>query len=80
MTSVVYTIYGFEGCGYYHAALELLKSLASQNKKIKIQTLAVPRPKWSGTLETLHKNHKLSDTTLAKIKRHTESARCFDYY
>lgn len=73
MTTIIYTIYGFEGCGYYEAALNILRSLANSNKKIKIQTLAVPKVKWQNTLQNLHKNHKLGQLTKEKVAKHFTS-------
>lgn len=72
MSTVVYTIYGFEGCGYYQAALNILRGLAA-TKKIKIQALLVPKEKWQSTLKNVHKNHKLSDTSKEKVAKHFTS-------
>lgn len=73
MTTLLYTIYGFEGCGYYKSAVELLHSLASKNKNVKIKELAVPRENWHNTLATVSKNHKLVATDVSKVRAHTTS-------
>lgn len=72
MSTVVYTIYGFDGCGYYQAALNILRGLAA-TKKIKLQTLSVPKEKWQSTLKNVHKNHKLGEVSKEKVAKHFTS-------
>jgi len=77
MTTIVYTIYGFDGCGYFNAALEMLKTLASKNTRIKIYKLQVSREDWKKTLDNVHKNHKLTNDNLKKLKKHSTSPLIF---
>lgn len=64
-----YTIYGFEGCGYFNAALAVLKTILNN----KIQIVMVPKAKWQSTLQSVHKNHKLTKTNKDKVDKHFTS-------
>lgn len=78
-TPAVFTIYGFDGCGYFAAAQGLLKNLISTNSKntksakIQLNIKSVPRAEWKATLDTVARVHKVTKATATKITNHTTS-------
>jgi len=67
MTEVKIIITGFDGCGYYHRAIDVGKSLSENHSEVNIETICLPRPQfkaklteWRAGLEPRAQRHESS--------------------
>ena len=56
-------IFGYEGCGYYSAALSKVQEFTRHNKYLNILPYCVPKSEWSKIIHTYAKNQGIAHTT-----------------